>query len=66
MEAIHLEHDPRLKPMIWRFPMNHRDKVHRAYLKVGLYQPNLVDYKFSSYGNQHCLLQYSWFQLYPF
>ncbi|XP_074592442.1 uncharacterized protein LOC141848299 [Curcuma longa] len=40
-----LERDPGLRPQIWEYPINQRDEVRRAYLKLGPMQPQLDEYK---------------------
>ena len=37
-----LQRDPALRPQIWQYPPNQRDDVRRAYLKLGIMQPRMV------------------------
>ncbi|KAJ1441691.1 Zinc finger, TTF-type [Sesbania bispinosa] len=66
MDAINVERDPRLRPMIWEFPLNQRDEVRRAYLKVGPYQSRNITYPFSGEGNNHRRFQASWFDAHSY
>ncbi|XP_057734118.1 uncharacterized protein LOC130949408 [Arachis stenosperma] len=50
--------------MIWKFPPNKRDEIHRAYIKVGPNQPILDNYLFSG-DKSHRRFQASWFKLFP-
>lgn len=61
MDAINIERDPGLRPMIWEFPLNQRDEIQRAYLKIGPYQPRNIEYPFSRDGNRNRRFQASWF-----
>jgi hypothetical protein len=47
MDAINIERDPGLRPMICEFPFNQRDQIRNAYLNVGPYQPRNIEYPFS-------------------
>ncbi|XP_015953969.1 uncharacterized protein LOC107478340 [Arachis duranensis] len=50
--------------MIWKFPPNKRDEIHRAYIKVGPNQPIFDNYPFSG-DKSHRRFQASWFKLFP-
>ncbi|XP_074580574.1 uncharacterized protein LOC141836984 [Curcuma longa] len=60
-----LERDPGLRPQIWEYPINQRDEVRRAYLKLGPMQPQLDEYKPSGPPGHKRRFQYSWFKQYP-
>ncbi|KAL8118034.1 hypothetical protein AgCh_015796 [Apium graveolens] len=54
-----LERDPGIRIPIWQHPVNQRDEIRRAYIKMGPYQPKLVEYPRTRYGSQ---TQYRRFQ----
>jgi len=57
--------DPGLRPQIWEYPVNQRDEVRRAYLKLGPMQPKLNKYKSSGPQGHQRHFQYDWFSLFP-
>ncbi|XP_074363124.1 uncharacterized protein LOC141703532 [Apium graveolens] len=59
-----LERDPGIRIPIWQHPVNQRDEIRRAYIKMGPYQPKLVEYPRTRYGTrtQPRRFQYSWFE----
>ncbi|XP_025647563.1 uncharacterized protein [Arachis hypogaea] len=64
LDVFHLERDPGMRPMIWKFPPNKRDEIRRAYIKVGPNQQILDNYPFSG-DKSHRRFQASWFKLFP-
>ena len=54
-----LEHDPELRPQIWKNPINQCDEIRWAYLRARPYQPRLPNYPLSE--KQHPRFQASWF-----
>ena len=60
-----LERDPGLRIPIWQHPINARDEIRRAYIKVGPYQPHLSEYPRSVSGKQYRQFQYPWFKQFP-
>ena len=60
-----LERDPGLRIPIWQHPINARDEIRRAYIKVGPYQPHLSEYPRSVSGKQYRRFQYPWFKQFP-
>ena len=60
-----LERDLGLRSQIWKYSIEKRDEVRRAYIKVGSYQCVLS--KYPKYGQKHSRsFQQSWFKLFPF
>jgi hypothetical protein len=60
-----LEWDPGLHPQIWQYPLNQRDDVVWAYLKLGPMQPLLQNYEaYGVQGHQH-RFKYNWFSIFP-
>ncbi|XP_042400838.1 uncharacterized protein LOC121990842 [Zingiber officinale] len=59
-----LERDPGLRPHIWEYPIEKRDEVRRAYIKVGPYQYMLSKYPKSRKKHPRSF-QVSWFKLFP-
>ncbi|KAK1354131.1 zinc finger MYM-type protein 1-like [Heracleum sosnowskyi] len=59
-----LERDPGIRIPIWQHPVNLRDDIRRAYIKMGPYQPKLAEYPRTIYGSQTQprRFQYSWFE----
>jgi hypothetical protein len=64
MDATTLQRDPRLRPQIWKFPINLQDAMRRAYIKADPCQPKLWEYPSSEKGNNRCRFQASWFNTY--
>ncbi|XP_075507303.1 uncharacterized protein LOC142544109 [Primulina tabacum] len=60
-----LERDPELRISMLQHPVNHRDEIRRAYIKMGPYQPKLSEYPRSESGKQHRRFQYTWFKKFP-
>ena len=62
-----LERDPGIRIPIWYHPVNQRDEIRRAYIKMGPYQPKLSEYPRTIYGSQiqPRRFQYSWFEKFP-
>nr|GMD36538.1 zinc finger MYM-type protein 1-like [Ipomoea batatas]GME09058.1 zinc finger MYM-type protein 1-like [Ipomoea batatas] len=59
-----LEHDPGLRLPIWKYTIDKRDEVRRAYIKAGPYQSLFSKYPKS--GEKHPRrFQASWFKLFP-
>ena len=52
-----LERDPRIRIPLWQHPINQQDEIKRAYIKMGLYQPKLVEYPRTVLGRQQCRFQ---------
>ena len=50
-DDTNLERDPGLRIPIWQHLVNQREVVRRIYIKVGPYQPNLLEYPRSESGN---------------
>ncbi|XP_038682193.1 uncharacterized protein LOC119982737 isoform X1 [Tripterygium wilfordii] len=49
-----LERDPGIRIPIWQHPVNQRDEIRRAYIKMGPYQPKLAEYRRTNQiGNLH-------------
>ncbi|GMI98020.1 hypothetical protein HRI_003471300 [Hibiscus trionum] len=59
-----LERDPGLRKQIWQYPVNMRDEIRRAYIKVGPYQAILTEYPKSNKVPRRSF-QASWFKLFP-
>ncbi|XP_044426218.1 uncharacterized protein [Triticum aestivum] len=60
-----LQRDPALRPQIWQYPPNQRDDVRRAYLKLGIMQPRLKDYKAYGPEGRKRRFKYDWFKDFP-
>ncbi|XP_075499736.1 uncharacterized protein LOC142538263 [Primulina tabacum] len=60
-----LERDPGLRISMLQHPVNHRNEIRRAYIKMGSYQPKLSEYPRSESGKQHRRFQYTWFKKFP-
>jgi hypothetical protein len=61
IDATSLEYDPGLRPQIREFPINLQDEIQRAYLRVGPYQPQCLEYLATGPENHHRRFQASWF-----
>ncbi|XP_004310186.1 PREDICTED: uncharacterized protein LOC101293653 [Fragaria vesca subsp. vesca] len=59
-----LERDLGLLSSIWKYPVNERDSVRKAYILLGPFQPELV-FPLSEHGDQQRRFQYSWFKNNP-
>ncbi|VAI53321.1 unnamed protein product [Triticum turgidum subsp. durum] len=60
-----LQRDPALRPQIWQYPPNQRDDVRRAYLKLGIMQPRLQNYKAYGPEGRKRRFKYDWFKDFP-
>ncbi|XP_042388013.1 zinc finger MYM-type protein 1-like [Zingiber officinale] len=57
-----IERDPgKIKP-ICEYHVNIRDEIRRSYLKMGPYQPDMLEYPTTKFGNQNRRFQKKWFQ----
>ncbi|XP_052203196.1 uncharacterized protein LOC127808670 [Diospyros lotus] len=56
-----IERDPGKRKQICEYPINARDEIRRAYLLAGSYQPLLLNYKKTTFGNQRRSFQKNWF-----
>ncbi|XP_073119743.1 uncharacterized protein [Henckelia pumila] len=59
-----IERDPGLRPRIWEYPIEKRDKFRRACIKAGPYQCMLSNYPKSREKHPRSF-QASWFKLFP-
>ena len=57
-----LERDPSIRIPIWQHPVNQRDEIRRAYIKMGPYQPIMPVYPRTESGQQYRRFQSSWFK----
>jgi hypothetical protein len=60
-----LEHDPRLRLLIWSYLINERDNVRKAYIKLKACQPKLENYLETLDKIQKRRFNYSWFENFP-
>lgn len=62
-----LERDPGIRKPIWQHLVNQQDEIRRAYIKMGPYQPKLIEYPRTRYGSQtqYRRFQYTWFEKFP-
>ncbi|XP_004297871.1 PREDICTED: uncharacterized protein LOC101313795 [Fragaria vesca subsp. vesca] len=56
-----IERDPGKRCPIWKYPVNERDSIRRAYSLLGPMQPE-CEFPFSQYGDQQRKFQFSWFK----
>ena len=42
-----IDHDPRSRKQICKFPINKQDEIRRAYIKKSSYQPKNIDYSYN-------------------
>ncbi|CAH9103362.1 unnamed protein product [Cuscuta epithymum] len=56
-----IERDPGKRKAISEFHVDARDEIRRAYLVAGPYQPPLLSYKKTKFGNQRRSFQKNWF-----
>ncbi|XP_024171784.1 uncharacterized protein LOC112177756 [Rosa chinensis] len=56
-----LERDPGLRSPIWKYPVNKRASVRKAYILLGPFQPKL-SYPLTNHGGQKRRFQSSWFK----
>ena len=59
LQSSSIEQDPGKK---YEYHVNVRDEIRRAYLKAGPYQPDMLEYPSTNFGNQNCRFQKKWFQ----
>ncbi|KAL6547371.1 hypothetical protein OROMI_023092 [Orobanche minor] len=57
-----LERDPALRIPIWKQPVNQRDEIRRAYIKMGPYQPVLPLYPATKFSSQNRRFQGRWYK----
>ncbi|XP_016177983.1 zinc finger MYM-type protein 1-like [Arachis ipaensis] len=57
-----LERDPGKRRPIWQYNVNERDKIRRAYIIAGPYQPTNINYPASGNNNHRRYFQSSWFK----
>ncbi|XP_057740190.1 uncharacterized protein LOC130957341 [Arachis stenosperma] len=60
-----LERDPGKRRLIWQYNVNERDKIRRAYIIAGPYQPTNISYPASGNNNHRRYFQSSWFKKFP-
>ncbi|KAK9943937.1 hypothetical protein M0R45_009526 [Rubus argutus] len=60
-----LERDPGKRLSIWKYPLNERDNVRRAYVVLGPFQPELSEYPYSFDGSQNRRFNCKWFKDWP-
>ncbi|XP_057760849.1 uncharacterized protein LOC130981262 [Arachis stenosperma] len=60
-----LERDPGKRRPIWQYNVNERDKIRRAYIIAGPYQPTNISYPASGNNNHRRYFQSSWFKKFP-
>ncbi|XP_059446621.1 uncharacterized protein LOC132178187 [Corylus avellana] len=62
-----LQHDPGLRPQIWEYPVNQRDEIRCAYLKVGPHRfipSSSSGYPFSGTEKNRRRFQSSWYKMF--
>ncbi|XP_020695371.2 zinc finger MYM-type protein 1 [Dendrobium catenatum] len=57
--------DPGLRPSIWNYDVNDRDRIRRAYLVKGPYQPKNHNFPQTTIGNVARRFNSKWFEEYP-
>ncbi|XP_057740469.1 uncharacterized protein LOC130957635 [Arachis stenosperma] len=57
-----LEKDPGKQRPIWQYNVNERDRIRRAYIIAGPYQPTNISYPTSGNNNHRRYFQSSWFK----
>ncbi|XP_074304397.1 uncharacterized protein LOC141639107 [Silene latifolia] len=60
-----LERDPGLRAPMWHYPVEKRDEIRRAYLKLKLYQPLLRRFPYSGPEGHRRSFQASWYKKFP-
>ncbi|XP_028550852.1 uncharacterized protein LOC110098075 [Dendrobium catenatum] len=65
VDIDNLSIDPGLQPSIWNYDVNHRDRVRRAYLVKGPYQPKNHNFPQTIIGNVARRFNSKWFEEYP-
>ncbi|XP_065847572.1 uncharacterized protein [Euphorbia lathyris] len=65
VDIANLERDPGLRPQIWEYPINQRDEIRRAYLRMGPYQIHLEKYPLSGPEKHPRRFSAVWFKLFP-
>jgi len=48
-----LERDPELRILVWKHPINQQNKIRKAYIKMGPYQPKLAEYPMTKSGRKY-------------
>ena len=56
-----LEKDPGKRLSIWKYPIDQRDKIRRAYINAGSYQPKNIVFSTSTIGKHRQQFQPSWY-----
>ncbi|XP_042380193.1 zinc finger MYM-type protein 1-like [Zingiber officinale] len=54
--------DPGKRKQICEYHVNVRDEIRRSYLKMGPYQPDMLEYPATKFGSQNRRFQKKWFQ----
>ncbi|XP_042387995.1 zinc finger MYM-type protein 1-like [Zingiber officinale] len=54
--------DPGERKQICEYHVNVRDEIRRSYLKMGPYQPDMLEYPATKFGSQNRRFQKKWFQ----
>ncbi|XP_042452577.1 zinc finger MYM-type protein 1-like [Zingiber officinale] len=57
-----IERDPGKRKQICEYHINVRDEIRRSYLKMGPYQPDMLEYSATKFGSQNRRFQKKWFQ----
>ncbi|XP_059650675.1 uncharacterized protein LOC132296493 [Cornus florida] len=65
LHSTSIERDHGLRIQIHEYPVNQMDKLRRAYINLGPYQPKLSNYPNSSDGKQNRQFKYEWFKQFP-
>ncbi|XP_050369119.1 uncharacterized protein LOC126787247 [Argentina anserina] len=60
-----IERDPGKWCPIWKYPVNRREVIQKAYIALGLCQPKLKHYPFSVHGAQNRKFNFNWFEGHP-
>ena len=53
LQSSSIERDPGKRKKICEYHVNIRDEIRRAYLKAGPYQPDMLEYPSTNFGNQN-------------
>ncbi|KAK8332446.1 hypothetical protein V6Z11_A10G140700 [Gossypium hirsutum] len=62
LDLSNLERELGLRKQIYEYPVNMRDEIRRAYIKLGPYQPILSEYPISNSKKHPHYFQPSWFK----
>ncbi|KAL6494170.1 hypothetical protein OROGR_032079 [Orobanche gracilis] len=57
-----IERDPGKRKRMCEHPVNERDRIRRAYLRLGPYQPKLLEYPRTQCGKQNRRFQEHWYE----